>query len=155
MKGRTDSFTHLSRVRCRSPRSNLEKGMGPWLLTSLELLNSSALDKREDNAGRVMISLARQMLPALSGAPSCLPSCPGGVMVLAASQDQLCYFVPRQFFYGLFLPMLGRRMCLSHQITSEMQQLALGIFWDVTPVCSCTHTMYTQHTLSFHSFTFG
>lgn len=39
-----------------TPRGATWKGMGPWLLTSLELLNSSALDKREDNTGRVTIS---------------------------------------------------------------------------------------------------
>lgn len=122
-----------------TPRGATWKGMGPWLLTSLELLNSSALDKREDNPGRVTISFHWHDKGFLryQGAPSCLPSCPGGVLALAASQDQLYHSVPRQFSYGLCLPILGRGMCLPHQITYEKQQLALRIFWDAVAHTQC------------------
>lgn len=52
------------------------KGMGPWLLTSLQLLKSPTLRKREDNTGKVMISFYRQGNASWAITGSCLPSSP-------------------------------------------------------------------------------
>lgn len=93
------------------------KGMGPWLLASLELLKSSTLGMRKDNTGRVMISFHWQEECFLSY-QGLLPSIMSGwAMAPAASQEQLCYSMSRQFFYGHFLPILGRRMCLPRKKT--------------------------------------
>lgn len=97
------------------------KGMGPWLLASLGLFKSSTLGKRDDNIGRVMISFHWQEKCFLSY-QGLLPSTVSSwAMAPAASQDQLCYSVSRQFSCGHFLPILGRRMCLPHKITYQTQ----------------------------------
>lgn len=67
-KGRTDSFTHLSRVRCRSPRSNLERdGSLASDITRTTQLISFGQERGSPRQTDDFISSARQRLPALSG----------------------------------------------------------------------------------------
>lgn len=144
MKGRTDSFTHLSRVPSCSWGATW-KGMGPWLLTSLELLNQLWIREKITQAEWWFHFSGTRNISFLSYQELLPSTVSSWVMAPAASQDQLCYFVSRQFFYGHFLPILGRRICLPHKIIYQTQQLASRIFWDVTPVCRCTQCKPNTH----------
>lgn len=62
------------------------KGMGPWLLTSWQLLKSPTLHKRKDSIGKAMTSIHRQENVSWAITGSCLLSGPVELWPLLAAK---------------------------------------------------------------------